>query len=343
MEAFTRAEWKIAEVRSPNLDHPVPVVVARDIPYVANAHRFQTLSIYLPKTSETSILVGTPATALATASPGAHTSRWHVHIHGGAWRDPQLTSASIERAVAHAFAPTDRSLLITAVASINYTLSPFPSHPTLPYEPTRDRHSDASREAKHPDHLHDVLNAFALLRSFGLSDGSYILTGHSCGACISFQSILQSPSYWGLDSLPEPPRPAALIGLNGLYDLIGLVHDLGPTHAHLEGVYTNLQSIAFGKDQSGWSAVSPAVFDLGWFAGKIKTTRYPRLIMLDQSKEDQLVPMNQTVKLEKHLSAITGLEVIRGDRCEGRHAAPWEEGYMIWNTVLDVLKLLGEM
>lgn len=63
--------------------------------------------------------------------------------------------------------------------------------------------------------------------------------------------------------------------------------------------------------------------------------------MIDQSAEDQSVPTNQVHKLEARLNGIAGLCVVRGARCEGRHAAPWEEGYMIWNNVQDILKHLG--
>src|SRR5439155_11956886 len=106
-----------------------------------------------------------------------------------------------------------------------------------------------------------VLHGLALLRSFGLTDGSYILSGHSCGACLSFQALMQPPGHYGLDYLPEAPRPAAQLGLNGLYDLPALVHELGPSHEHLGDDYELFLSNAFGTDQDRWPAVSPAHFD----------------------------------------------------------------------------------
>jgi hypothetical protein len=89
------------EVTSPHLAHPVSVVAAKDIPHSPNANRFQNLSVYLPKTSETSKLIGTPADSLPNRDSQSILPRYHVHIHGGAWRDTQLTSKSIEPAVAH--------------------------------------------------------------------------------------------------------------------------------------------------------------------------------------------------------------------------------------------------
>jgi kynurenine formamidase len=145
------AKWQRAEVKSPHLDHAVSVVVAKDIPYLPNANRLQNLSIYLPTTPETLSLIGTPATSLPTPDTQSRRTRYHVHIHGGAWRDPQLTSTSIEPAVAHALSDTDGSAPIRAVASVNYTVSQFPTHPTLPYDAIKDHYSDPAREATHPN------------------------------------------------------------------------------------------------------------------------------------------------------------------------------------------------
>lgn len=97
------ALWQPAEVTSPQLAHPVPVIAARDVPYLPNANRLQNLSIYLPWTPENSDLIGTPVTSLPGSGAPSLAPRCHVHIHGGAWRDPRLTSASVEPAVAHAF------------------------------------------------------------------------------------------------------------------------------------------------------------------------------------------------------------------------------------------------
>lgn len=157
MASSNNTQWQLTEVKSPNLDQPVPVVAVLNLPYVNNGHRLQTLNIYLPKTFQTNNPVGQPVANLPTYSPADGVLCWQVHIHGGAWRDPELTSTSIEPAAAHAF----------------------------------------------------------------------ILSGHSAGACLAFQSTLRSPQAWGLDAAMEPPRPVAVVGINGLYGLPGLVHDLG--------------------------------------------------------------------------------------------------------------------
>lgn len=342
MQSEIHVEWELSEVASPHLDHPVSVMVARDIPYLPDANRLQNLSIYLPKTSETSRLIGTPASSLPTPDFPSLLPRYLVHVHGGAWRDPQLTSRSIEPAVAHAFCSTDESPPIIAIASINYTVSEFPTHPTLPYDAVKDDHSDPAREAVHPQHVSDVLHGLDLLRSLGLTNQSYILLGHSCGACLIFQAILEPPRHYGLEHIPEAPRPAALLGLNGLYDLPELVNGLGAAHEHLRDEYEILLSHAFGADKGKWPAASPTRFDPGEIAKRVRDDNAPRLVMLDQSPEDQLVPMNQMQRLEAALTEVSGLRVVEGHRCSGAHAAPWEQGTMIWDSLRDLFGILQE-
>ena len=44
----------------------------------------------------------------------------------------------------------------------------------------------------------------------------------------------------------------------------------------------------------------------------------------------------------KMLLAVSGLRVIEGHRCTGKHAAPWEQGIMIWESLRDIFRLLQE-
>jgi kynurenine formamidase len=335
-------EWQPATVTSPSLAHPVSVVAARDIAYISNANRLQGLSLYLPETPETSSLIGTPARSLPNPGTQSLLPRYYIYIHGGAWRDPKLTSSSIEPAVAHAFSATAEPASISAIASINYSLSQYPSHATLPYDAIKENHTDLAREAVHPQHVSDVLHGLALLHSFGLTDRSYILSGHSAGACLAFQAILQPPRHYGLGYLPEAPCPAAILGLNGLYDLPELVDKPGASHEHLRDEYELFLSNAFGRDKSEWLTASPARFDPSEIAGRVREGRAPRLVVLDQSTEDQLVPMNQSQRLEANLGKVSGLRVVEGHRCTGNHNAPWEQGSMIWESLQDVLRLLAQ-
>lgn len=350
-----QARWQPAEVASPRLDRRIPVIAAKDIPYILNANRLQNLSIYLPWTPQSAALIGTPVTSLPGTDSTARHPRYLVHIHGGAWRDPRLTSASIEPAVAHAFSasvlPGEGPTPVTAIASLNYTVSqinyPAPTvmaDPPVPYDAIKDNHTDLAREAVHPQHVSDVLHGLALLGALGLTDGSYILSGHSCGACLALQSVLQPPRHYGLGHLPEPPCPAALLGLNGLYDLPALAatDGLGAFHAHLRDDYEKFLSRAFGTDKDAWPDGSPASFDPASIAGRIREGNAPRLVVLDQSTEDQLVPMNQQERLTATLAKVAGLRLTQGQRLTGNHATPWEEGIMIYQSLLDTLQLLRE-
>ncbi|EEU41803.1 uncharacterized protein NECHADRAFT_53930 [Fusarium vanettenii 77-13-4] len=328
------AKWQLAEVASPHLSNPVSVYVARNIPCTSNSNRFQNITVYAPRAIKSLVGIGETITSLPSVASPSKGTRWLIHIHGGAWRDPFLDSSSIEAAVAHAFSSDDSDVPISAIVSVNYTLSPFPTHPTLPY--------DASRSARHPRHIKDVLQAFALLRSLGLKDDSYLLSGHSAGACLAFQAALFGAQHWGpeFERIPSPPRPAAVLGLNGLYDIPDLVSGLGDSHKHLQEVYEILLVQAFGEDQTAWPAASPARFDAKTLIGRVEEGRVARLVLLDQSPEDQLVPISQADKMERSLKEVQGIKVVRGRRCQSRHAAPWEEGYMIWQSVLDVLGML---
>lgn len=158
----------------------------------------------------------------------------------------------------------------------------------------------------------------------------------------SIQTVLQPPSYWGLSELPLPPRPAALIGLNGLYGLPGLVYGLGESHEHLREVYRDLQGIAFGGDESAWRKASPAHFKPQDLAHRLQSGEgsVPTLVLVDQSTDDQLVPLNQTIGMRENLERVEGLSVLTGNKCIGEHAAPWKEGYIIWDTVLVILEQL---
>ena len=136
-----------------------------------------------------------------------------MHVHGGAWRDPRLTSASIEPAVACAFSGEGLAP-VAAIASLNYTVSPFGypapafmANPPVPYDAIKDNHTDLAREAVHPQHVSDALHGLALLGSLGLTSGSYVLSGHSAGACLALQSVLQPRGTTVSATCPSRPAP----------------------------------------------------------------------------------------------------------------------------------------
>ena len=330
--------WKAADVRAPGLQAPVPVVVAHGVPYFEGANRLQTLSLYMPATTATRSLEGEGVTSL----PGSGSDRapsYQVHVHGGAWRDPMTDARSIEAAVALTFADPDATP-IRAVASLNYTLTQFPNHPVAPYSAEADGHADPARESVHPRHVADVYAGLEMLRSLGLTDGSYILTGHSCGACIAFQAALAHPATFGLTGVNEPPVPAAVVGINGLYDLPGLVLGLGPSHEVNSHDYRVMLNNAYGPDDRVWAQASPARLDSKAIEARIRSGRAPALAWLAQSPDDQLVPMSQLERLADNLKKVNGLRLEIGT-CSGKHATPWQTGLAIQEAARDALRLLS--
>ena len=297
--------WQQSEVTSPQLAGCVPVIVAKGLPTVHKGNRLQNLNIYLPRNSSSMQLVGQCVDSLPSLPITKIPPMWYVHIHGGAWRDPNLTAASIEATVAHAFSDPAGAIPIAGIASINYTVSPFPTHPTMPYDLRDNSNRDTAREARHPDHVRDVVNGLNLLHTLGLTDGSYVLSGHSCGACIAMQAVFVPPTHWGLTGLPEPPRPAAFIGLNGLYDLPGLVTGLNDSHKHLKDAYESIVSQAFGSAEQDWLKASVAHISLDRLSERSQEGRLPQIIVLDQSPQDQLVPMNQHERIMQHLKNVS--------------------------------------
>lgn len=334
MEKGIQPRWTADEVKAPGLAAPVPVIVARALPYGLQAHRLQNLNIYLPATDAARRMVGQPVGAL----PDFGDAFVQVHVHGGAWRDPMTDAASIEPAVAHSFARPEEAP-VAAIASLNYTLTQFPNHPVAPYDAAKDGHADPAREAVHPRHVADVLDGLALLGSLGLKDGSYVLSAHSCGACIALQAVLASPATFGLADTPEPPAPAAYVGLNGLYDLPGLVLGLGPSHEINSHDYRVMLTNAFGPDDRVWAGASPSRLDPRTIAERLSRGKAPRLVWIAQSEDDQLVPMEQLRRLEQNLAQVDGL-VVHVGACSGKHATPWQAGTIIRDSVREVIELL---
>ena len=206
---------------------------------------------------------------------------WVVYIHGGAWRDPGITSASFERTVHSSLhgdtrifpsTPKDANALksclhhtskIAGFASLNYSLCAYPSHPKDPaFKSPYVGPVYPSRLAQHPDHLNDVMAGIRCLQDlFGFTE-NYVLCGHSCGAALAFQCVKGSHDllpHWpivpnrgqmpGKYPLPTIAEPLAIIGLNGIYNFPSLVDKLPERLCHLLPAYTEFLTEAFGKSE----------------------------------------------------------------------------------------------
>lgn len=242
---------------------------------------------------------------------------WIVYIHGGAWFDPDQTSATFDRAQDILL----RSSIVQRVAgfaSINYRLSPSPSHSTNPSNP-----ADPSRNAQHPDHINDVLAGILHLQETYRFDDRYVLVGHSCGATLALQVAMKR--YWGsqyestlaLELNVVPPR--AILGIEGLYDLPALVK-----YHVKEPLYRNFTESAFGPNEDAWAAVSPSNSDLAqsWEDGE--------LVVVAHSREDELVEWEQPELMMKSLASQgfgdSGRRRAKLLELKGKHDQVWEDG-----------------
>lgn len=189
---------------------------------------------------------------------------------------------------------------IAGFASLNYRLSP---HPVFAQDKDTTP-SFAVRVARHPDHLDDVVSGLGFLqRQFGFG-GDYVLFGHSAGAFLAYQALL-GPA---LGSKGGPggdfALPGAVVGFEGIYDLVGLDGRMG-------GGYAGFIEAAFGEDRNGWRDASPATAagSFGEWAGQ----KGPRLAVLAHSADDELVDMPEVGTMEERLrrDGVRGMLVFR--------------------------------
>ncbi|KAJ9667527.1 hypothetical protein H2201_002396 [Coniosporium apollinis] len=259
------------------------------------------------------------------------------YIHGGAWRDPAITSTSFQPTLNLILNSAPETLpRIAGFASLNYRLSPYPSHPTDPSRP-----DDAARNARHPDHLEDVTAALRWLsREYNVGSVGrgpayeYLLVGHSCGATLAFQALRELAARRG-DYSPRSgygdlAPPAAVVGLCGIYDIPLLVE----THSH--PAYREFVEAAFGKEEREWAKASPV--------GGVGTLRDGDgeggrcVVVLGHSVQDELVDRNQRDAMVETLRG-EGFEGEGADRervvldMVGKHDEVWEKGEQVMKAI----------
>lgn len=255
---------------------------------------------------------------------------WVIYVHGGAWYDPEQTAATFDKAQSQLLkSPFIEN--VAGFASINYRLSPAPSHPTNPSNP-----SDPARNAKHPDHINDLLHAILHLQETYAFRDRYILVGHSCGACLVLQVAMKR--YWGsqygstlaLEMNVAPPL--AVVGIEGIYDLPALVnyHDKQPFYRHFT-------ESAFGHSKT-WADASPTRSNLSqsWENG--------RLVVVAHSREDELVEWEQPDLMLKSLSSQgfkdSGKRQVKLLELKGKHDQVWQEGKEVARAIEFTVKEL---
>ncbi|KAK5114860.1 hypothetical protein LTR62_002017 [Meristemomyces frigidus] len=291
--------------------------VQNDVPY-SEESSLNTLDICIPRLNNPN-----------------HDPLWIVFIHGGAWQDPAISASSF-RKTQDLLLDSSEIKSIAGLASLNYRLSPYPAHETDPSNP-----ADPARNAKHPDHINDVLTAILYLQERYLFQDRYILVGHSVGATLAFQVAMKR--YWGvqyestyaLELNVEPPL--AILGVEGIYDLPALVK-----YHRKEPVYEGFVSNANGSDSAVWKAVSPVegLYEQSWPDG--------RLVVIAHSHGDELVEWEQA---ELMVAALEGqgwddksdarhLKVLE---MTGKHDQVWEEGGELARAIVTTLQGIQAM
>ncbi|KAI9641765.1 Kynurenine formamidase [Ciborinia camelliae] len=285
-------------------------LLREDVKY-AQEHDLQTLSIYSARHHEDV----KPLTG-AISKPTTNSSKIRViYIHGGAWRDPLVTSSSI--------LPTINRLLsssieckIASFVSINYRLS---SHPSFPQDSSSvPKHT--YRNAKHPDHIWDVCSALSYLQSKHSIEDQYLLVGHSCGATLAMQ-ILMGKEFLHSCGIPyeslDFKLPRYVLGVAGIYDL-RLLRD---THSH--PAYNEFLTEAFGSNEKVWDEVSPARFSNFDEFGKSG-----KVLAFATSRNDELVDEEQIDVMMRNVQDIDGGVVVKNlkNMLKGAHNEIWETG-----------------
>lgn len=128
-----------------------------------------------------------------------------------------------------------------------------------------------------------------------------------------------------LPSHPKGPLPTAIIGVSGIYDLVGL-------NERFNGGYAGFIGSAFGEDKSEWEKASPAKFGSSfkskWSNGK--------LVLLAWSPEDGLIDEPEIDNMATILSKQDiNLEVNKDLR--GEHDYVWQDGSHIARLVITTL------
>jgi kynurenine formamidase len=240
------------------------------------------------------------------------------YIHGGAWRDPTVDSQSFKPAVTHLWNSSLKDQ-IAGFASINYRLSPYPSHPENPSSP-----EDPSRNARYPDHLLDVGQALLYLeRKYSISN-RYVLTGHSAGATMAYE--LQDWYFQGSNL----PLPAAVVGVSGIYHFKAFIE------AHSHPAYLEFMQNAF-PDEALWERASPYLSNLPGRA----LWKDVKAIIISHSDEDELVEKGQAMfMLERARKDSHTQEKVHFLEASGAHDEIWASGHILAGILVKSMKLL---
>lgn len=285
-------------------------------------------------------------------------------IHGGAWRDPNITASSFQptidalllssssssrpstsysststssssKNVEDSTTPSSPLDKIAGLASLDYRLS---AHPNYPQDPSSTPKSKLNN-ALHPDHVTDVRNGIHLLQSKFSFGSNYVLVGHSVGATLAFQMVMGdsvfqagSPSKLlrSISSLAAASKgitpPTAIVGIAGVYAMRAMVD------RHEHPAYREFVAGALGEDELVWDEVSPAFFD-----GYRETWTRAEKVVLAYSEEDALVEVEQVRDMKRKLEEGVTPKKVEEVRFTGGHDEVWEKGTQVAELILKVV------
>jgi len=273
----------------------------------------------------TSYLTGPESTNLHTVDVWQSTSEqnvgrlWLIYIHGGAWRDPATDSLGFLPAVKELLQRSVNSE-ITGFASINYRLSPYPSHPDNPSSP-----DNSSRNVHHPAHLMDVGQALLYLEDKYQIANRYLLIGHSAGATLAFQL---HNSYF--PTLKQLPLPAAILGVSGIYHFNTFVE----SHSGIPA-YRELMENAF-PDLNQWEEAGPCTSRLAGPA----IWEHARQIVIAHSDGDELVEKGQATAMLERIRTVLTRKNVHFLEARGKHDEIWESGTILADLISNTLEYL---
>ncbi|KAK8038123.1 hypothetical protein PG994_014890 [Apiospora phragmitis] len=219
---------------------------------------------------------------------------WIIYLHGGAWRDPRKTHLDFMPTLNHFHALAESSR-VAGYASIDYRLSPHPEFPQDPAYPAREQ-------------------------SYGF-DSDYIVVGHSAGATMAYQMLMGATVPSGME------LPKAVVGVQGIYDLRGLVDRFGPG-------YAGFITAAFG-DPSTWDRASPMKYTDGfkshWKEGKVA--------VLGRSPDDELVDAAELEGMAQVLEKDKVNHLVFKDM-KGSHDGVWQDGQHVARLIAETIKAI---
>ncbi len=209
---------------------------------------------------------------------------------------------------------------IAGFASINYRLSPYPSHPEDPSSP-----NDKSRNVHYPAHLVDVSRALLYLDDKYRISNRYIVAGHSAGACLAFEL-----NDWYLPGT-QLPQPACVFGISGIYDLEAFIE----AHRNIPAYRTLIEN-AF-PDKSLWEEASPTKSHLS----KSAKWQNARAVIVSHSDEDELVETAQaSCMLERARKAPSANGKVHFLPATGAHDEIWQSGHILASLIIKSIEII---